>query len=165
LLKNTLILLNWIGIIIVPFGCYKAMQFFISIIFALRFITSPPDSNVVFDSSFDIRQEVISVSNFKTHEKMDFVFNTQIYQLGCDTMPNVKFWRSIMNLHKDSALFNTPHDRNVLSKAHIREWESKDLVKKSCYKDSLRNWYCLDDSARILLTNGKSFFMISKKHL
>ncbi len=159
LLKNLLILINWIGIIIVSYGCLKIMNLFISIIFALKFFTPlPPDSNVVFDSSFDIKQEVISVSHFKTQQKMDFVFNTQIYQLGCDTIANVKFWRTIMNLHKDSALFNTPHTRNILSKEHIRNWESKDLVKKSCYKDSLRNWYCLDDSARILLTNGKSFF-------
>ena len=43
----------------------------------------------VFDSSFDLRQDVISVPNFKTKEKMDFVFNMQVYQLGCDTMPNV----------------------------------------------------------------------------
>lgn len=135
------------------------MQLFASILFTIKLITlAPPDSNVVNDSSFDIRKEVISVSNFKTQQKMDFVFSPQIYQLGCDTMPNVKFWRSIMNLHKDSALFNTPHNRSVLSKAHIKNWECLDVAKKSCYKDSLRNWYCLSDSARILLTNGKSFF-------
>lgn len=134
------------------------MSFFISFIFTLKIAISPPDSSIGFDSSFDIRREVISVTNVKTNEKIDFVFCKQIYELGCDTMPNVKFWRSIMNLHKDSALFNTQHDRNILSKAHIRNWEGLDLSKKSCYKDSLRNWYCLSDSARILLTNGKSFF-------
>ena len=136
------------------------MQFFISILFTLKFITSPPDSNtmVPYTSSFDLRQDVISVPNYKTQEKMDFVFNMQVYQLGCDTLANVKFWRSIMNLHKDSALFNTPNNRNVLSKAHINQWEEKNLAQKSCFKDSLRNCYCLEDSARILLTNGKSFF-------
>lgn len=134
------------------------MHFFISILLTLKFITLPPDSNSVYETSFDIKQDVISVPNFKTKEKMNFVFNMQVYQLGCDTMPNVKFWRSIMNLHKDSALFNTPNDRNILSKEHIKNWESKDLAQKSCYKDSLRNCYCLEDSARILLTNGKSFF-------
>ena len=158
MLKNTLILINWIGIIAVPFGSYILMQFFISILLTLKFITLPPDSNLVNDTSFDLRQDVISVSNFKTKEKMDFVFNMQVYQLGCDTMPNVKFWRIIMNLHKDSALFNTPNNRSVLSKAHIKSWETLDINQKSCYKDSLRNWYCLEDSARILLTNGKSFF-------
>jgi hypothetical protein len=136
------------------------MQFFISILLTLKFITLPPDSNAVltYNLPVDLRQDVISVSNYVTREKMDFVFNMQVYQLGCDTIPNVKFWRSIMNLHKDSALFNTPHTRNILSREHIKDWESKDLATKSCYKDSLRNCYCLEDSARILLTNGKSFF-------
>ncbi len=135
------------------------MQFFISILLTLKLVTSPPDSNtVVAYEPIDLRQDVISVPNYITKEKMDFIFNMEIYKLGCDTMPNVKFWRSIMNLHKDSALFNTPHTRNILSKEHIKDWESKDLAKKSCYKDSLRNCYCLEDSARILLTNGKSFF-------
>ena len=136
------------------------MQFFISILLTLKFVTLPPDSNYAAHASatFDLREDVISVPNFKTKEKMDFVFNMQVYQLGCDTMPNVKFWRSIMNLHKDSALFNTPNTRNVLSKTHIKSWEGFDLTQKSCYKDSLRSCYCLEDSARILLTNGKSFF-------
>ncbi|MES2566114.1 MAG: transglycosylase SLT domain-containing protein [Bacteroidota bacterium] len=137
------------------------MQFFISILFTVKFLTVPPDSNsmvVPASSSFDLRQDIISVRNFKTQEQMDFVFNTQVYQLGCDTMPNVIFWRRIMKLHKDSALFNTPANRNVLSQTHINKWEEKDLSQKSCYKDSLRSCYCLEDSARILLTNGKSFF-------
>jgi hypothetical protein len=134
------------------------MQFFISILLTLKFITLPPDSNLAPVTSYDLRQDVISVPNFVTKERMDFVFNMQVYQLGCDTLQNVKFWRAIMNLHKDTALFNTPNDRSVLSKQHIRDWETKDLAQKSCYKDSLRNCYCLQDSARILLTNGKSFF-------
>ena len=135
------------------------MHLLISIIFTLKFLSfCPPDSNLIPDTSYNIRSEVISVQHFKTKEKMDFVYNMQVYQLGCDTMPNVKFWRNIMKLHKDSALFNTPFDRNVLSKAHIKDWEGLDVNQKSCYKDSLRNWYCLSDSAKILLTNGKSFF-------
>jgi hypothetical protein len=158
-LKSWLIFINWFCIITVSFGCYKIMQLFISILMTLKLVTSPPDSNAVAAyEPVNLRQDVISVPNYITREKMDFVFNMQVYQLGCDTMPNVKFWRSIMNLHKDSALFNTPGNRNILSREHIKDWESKDLATKSCYKDSLRNCYCLEDSARILLTNGKSFF-------
>ena len=158
LLKKSLILLKGLNIITVSFGGYKLMQLFASILFSIKLFILPPDSNLVFDTSFDINKEVISVPNFKTKEKMNFVFNSDVYKLGCDTMPNVIFWRNIMNLHKDSALFNTPKDRIVLSKQHVNSWEKKDLAMKSCYKDSLRNWYCLSDSARILLTNGKSFF-------
>jgi hypothetical protein len=134
------------------------MHFLILIISAFHFFALPPDSSGLVESSFNLRDEVITVQNFKTHEKINFVFNKEIYQLGCDTMPNVKFWRNIMKLHKDSGLFNTPLNRNILSKAHVKNWEKLDLSQKSCFKDSLRNWYCLPDSERILLTNGKSFF-------
>lgn len=147
-------------IIVVSYGAVKTMKLLISIVVLFKSFVLPPDSNIttVESTSFDIRSDVISVVNFKSKQKHDFVFNMDVYRLGCDTIANVKFWRSIMKLHKDSALLNTPFDRNILSKTDIKTWESFDLTKKSCYKDSLRQWYCLNDSARILLTTGKSFF-------
>lgn len=104
------------------------------------------------------RSEIIKVNHARTNESMDYVFCSQLYKYGCDTLPNVKFWRTIMNLHKDTGLFNLPDGRVVLSKTHLKDWERFELQQKNCYKDSLRNWYCLPDSTRILLTNGKSFF-------
>jgi hypothetical protein len=134
------------------------MQFFISILSIIKLISLPPDSNSLIANNFDIKQDVISVTNFSTHEKMDFVYDSQVYKLGCDTLPNVIFWRSIMKLHKDSALFNTPLNRNVLCKTGLKKWECMDSTQKFCYRDSLRKLHCLSDSERILLTNGKSFF-------
>ena len=58
----------------------------------MRIICTNHQSNYK-GNSFDLRQDVISVPKFKTKEEMDFVFNMQVYQLGCDTMPNVKFWK------------------------------------------------------------------------
>jgi hypothetical protein len=134
------------------------MHFLAHILVFLKFIPSPPDSNLIINTGINIRQDIISVENFTTHKKMNFVYDSQIYKLGCDTLPNVIFWRSIMKLHKDSALFNTPLNRNVLCKTGISKWECMDSTKKFCYKDSLRKIHCLSDSDRILLTNGKSFF-------
>lgn len=161
MLKNKWILINGLCIIAVSFGFIKLMPILLSIFVSLKMFLLPPDSGMLMSETpviVDLRQDVISVKNFKSNEIHDFVFDTDLYRLGCDTIQNVKFWRSIMNLHKDSALFNTPYDRMVLCKTNIKTWSNYDLTKKSCYKDSLRNWYCLDDSARILLTNGKSFF-------
>lgn len=104
------------------------------------------------------RSEIIKVTHLRTNDSMDYVFCSQLYKYGCDTLANVKFWRTIMNLHKDTGLFNLPDGRIVLSKTHLKDWERFEIQQKNCYKDSLRNWYCLPDSARILLTNGKSFF-------
>lgn len=159
LLKSKLILLNWFGIIIVSFGCYKLMQLFISISFALNLFVAPPDSSLLVPSSeYSLRNEVIIVPNKLTTANSDFIYNAQMYQLGCDTLSNVVFWRNIMRLDKDSALLNLPENRKVLHKVCLRTWDSLSVDQKNAFKDSLRKVNCLSDSARILLTNGKSFF-------
>lgn len=160
LLKSKLILLNWFVIIIVSFGCYKLMQLFISISFALNLLVAPPDSSFLSSSSSDysLRDEVIIVPNRLTTANSDFIYNAQMYQLGCDTLSNVVFWRNIMRLDKDSALLNLPENRKVLHKVCLRSWDSLSVEQKNAFKDSLRKANCLSDSARILLTNGKSFF-------
>ncbi len=159
LLKSKLILLNWFGIITVSFGCYKLMQLFISISFALNLFVAPPDSSLLVPSSeYSLRDEVIIVPNKLTTANSDFIYNAQMYQLGCDTLSNVVFWRNIMRLDKDSALLNLPENRKVLHKVCLRTWDSLSVEQKNTFKDSLRKVNCLSDSARILLTNGKSFF-------
>jgi len=134
------------------------MQLFFSIIFALKVFVAPPDSNLLDIPAFDIKNEIVNVRHPKTNQNMNFVFNKQMYDLGCDTLSNVRFWRSIMKLHKDSALLNRPENRQVICKTKINDWESLTPDQKKCFKDSIRGYYCLSDSSRILLTNGKSFF-------
>jgi len=160
LLKKSLTLFTYLAIIPVSFGCYKLMQLFVSIVFALKLFAAPPDSNLIVQStgSYSLRDEVIIVPNKVTTANSDFIYNTQMYNLGCDTLSNVIFWRNIMRLHKDTALLNLPENRKVLYKVAIRKWDSLSTEQKTAFKDSLRTAHCLSDSARILLTNGKSFF-------
>lgn len=158
MLKSTSNLMIITSVIVVIYASYKIMKLFIAILFFLKYFSFPNDTNTNNKPTEVLRGEIITVSHLQTKEKMDYVFCSQLYQYGCDTLANVKFWRTIMKLHKDTGLFNLPHDRIVLSKTDTREWEQLGLEKKNCYKDSLRNWYCLPDSARILLTSGKSFF-------
>ena len=137
------------------------MQLFFSITFALKLFIAPPDSNLLVtagDHSYSLRDEVIIVPNKITTANSDFIYNAQMYNLGCDTLSNVIFWRNIMRLDKDSALLNLPENRQVLQKVCVKSWDSLSLEQKTAYKDSLKKANCLSDSARILLTNGKSFF-------
>ncbi len=154
-----MILVNWVCIIAVSFICYKAMSLFVSIIFTLKLLCSPPDSTIASTSaSINLREDVITVNSLKTKEKMDFVFNKQVYDFRCDTLPNVIFWRKIMRLHKDSALLNRPENRHVLHTVSCKIWDTLCIQNQKRIKDSLRYEHCLMDSARILLTAGKSFF-------
>lgn len=134
------------------------MQFFISILIALKLFASPPDSSSAMPVAYNFNNEIISVAHVSSQEKINFIYNAQMYQLGCDTLSNVKFWRSIMKLHKDSAIFNRPENRQVICKASINQWNTLSEEQKARFKDSVRIANCMTDSARILMTNGKSFF-------
>jgi len=135
------------------------MSLLISITVALKLLVAPPDSNLIsYTPSFNLREDVITIPNLTTKEKTDFVFNKQVYDLRCDTLPNVIFWRRIMHLNKDSALLNRPENRHILHTVHCYKWDTLCIAKKNAVKDSLRYMHCLMDSARILMTTGKSFF-------
>lgn len=88
----------------------------------------------------------------------NYVFDKQLYDFRCDTLPQVKFWRQIMNLHKDSALVNLSHNRTVVEKTHQKDWSCKNDNTKQCYRDSIRTAHGLDSTHRVLLTDGKQFF-------
>jgi hypothetical protein len=158
MLKNRLILFNWIVIIVVSYNSVKLMQLFISILFSIKLFVLPPDSSLLVKTNAGLREDVVIVPSGYTTANSDFVYNTQMYQLGCDTLSNVKFWRNIMKLDKDSALLNVPDNRKILCKVNIKQWDSLNVDQKNKFKDSLRTCYNLGDSARILQTNGKSFF-------
>lgn len=135
------------------------MSIFISIIFTLKLFSSPPDSNIIEPRPvFNLHADIIDLEHCQTKSCMSFVYNEQMYQFCCDTLSQVKFWRSIMHLDKDSAFFNTPENRKILHKVNIKEIQNLPEARKMRFKDSLRFVHLLSDSARILLTNGKSFF-------
>jgi hypothetical protein len=91
-------------------------------------------------------------------EKKNYVHDKQLYDQGCDTLAQVIFWRKIMALSKDSGYLNLGDNRVIISKFSTKEWNSKPDTYKTCFRDSVRRANCLSDSARILFTEGKSFF-------
>jgi hypothetical protein len=88
----------------------------------------------------------------------DYVFDKQIYQLGCDTLPQVKFWQQVMKLPKDSFLVNIAESRKIVAKISADDWEAKSDVQKEFYKNEIRKANGLTDSSKIFITSGKSFF-------
>ncbi|MHB8261247.1 MAG: transglycosylase SLT domain-containing protein [Bacteroidia bacterium] len=108
--------------------------------------------------STDYREDLITLFNAETQQGQSYVYDKELYQLRCDTLPQVKFWRSIMHLPKDSALMCYSNQRCVIHKLHLKTWNTLSDVKKLMYRDSLRNLNCLCDSEHILLVEGKSFF-------
>ncbi|MGZ4062275.1 MAG: transglycosylase SLT domain-containing protein [Bacteroidia bacterium] len=101
---------------------------------------------------------VIGVCHPLSTQSSNYVFDQQIYQNGCDTLPQVIFWEHIMNLHKDSSLVCIGHNRKVVSTFHNKDWQSRSDSLKHSYRDSIRMAYGLDSASHILVTPGKQFF-------
>ncbi len=129
---------------------------FTSLFISFNCITTNPDTTHLVRA--DYCRDVVGVCKLNDRTTRNYIYDKQIYELGCDTLPQVKFWRNIMNLPKDSALVNFSHNRLVVDQLHISQWNTLSETTKNNYRDSLRNTYCFGDSARIYITEGKNYF-------
>ncbi|MCD6068385.1 MAG: hypothetical protein K0S33_3211 [Bacteroidetes bacterium] len=116
---------------------------------------APPDTNKAV--CIDHCRDVVGVCK-NDNVTRDYVFDRQIYQLGCDTLPQVKFWQQIMKLSKDSCIINIACNRTIVAKMSNTDWDSKNDSAKTAFRSEVRKTYGLPDSARVLVTVGKSFF-------
>ncbi len=101
---------------------------------------------------------VIGYCNPKTNVNENYIFDKQLYLNKVDTLPQVIFWRQIMNMHQDSSLINIARNRKIVSKIHNKEWTKLNDSLKNKYRDSVKFSLGLDSTDRILLTTGKKFF-------
>ena len=103
---------------------------------------------------------VVGVLNPKTKFNEDYILDRSLYHLKLDTVAQVKFWRSIMNLHQDSAIVNFAGSRAIIQKINIKEWNLKSDSLKKFYRDSVKVANNVDSTNRVLITSGKKFILI-----
>ncbi len=106
----------------------------------------------------ELCKSVVGFYNPETRYNENYVFDRSLYHYKVDTLPQVRFWRNIMNLHQDSAIVSVAHSRTIIQKICIREWNGKTELEKQWYRDSVRQALQLDTNGRILITSGKKFF-------
>lgn len=86
-----------------------------------------------------------------------------MYELQLNQLPQVIFWRKIMNLHHDSCLVNIHKERKILTTASYRNWTSLPSEIKAQVLDSFRRLNGYLDSPKIVGTQGKKFFYTFEK--
>lgn len=141
--------------------------FFLVLIFGLTQMNATDDTLVKKTNTLSLFQSmnsqsycknVIGVLNPLTQCNQNYIFDHSLYQYKIDTLPQVKFWRNVMNLHKDSALICISHNRCIIEKVSLNDWNLKSDSAKKYYRDSVRTALCIDTNSKILLTSGKKFF-------
>ncbi|MGZ3899485.1 MAG: transglycosylase SLT domain-containing protein [Bacteroidia bacterium] len=116
------------------------------------------DSLKAKSSCGDLCSNVVGLVNPITNYNENYIFDSSLYRLKVDTLPQIKFWRQIMKLHEDSSLLCYAHNRTVIRRISNKEWNQKSDSLKKYYRDSIRMAARLDSTNRILLTTGKKFF-------
>jgi hypothetical protein len=103
-------------------------------------------------------KNVVGICYPNSNINENYILDPSLYLLKIDTLPQVKFWRHIMNMHEDTALVSFAHSREVIEKIPIFAWNCKSELAKKMYRDSIRCSRNLDTNARILFTTGKKYF-------
>ncbi len=68
------------------------------------------------------------------------------------------FWKKIMNLSPDSMLVNFASNRQIVDRIGVKSWALKTEVEKQMFRDSIRQSYGMDSTARLFFTSGKNNF-------
>lgn len=101
---------------------------------------------------------IIETYNIEDEEAKFFVSHDQLFSEKWDTLPQQMFWQKIMRLSPDSCIINVGSTRQILHITSLKQWKKNTEQEKICIKDSLRNAYCIENSASIFITTGKNDF-------
>lgn len=75
-----------------------------------------------------------------------------------DTLPQSKFWKTVINTSKDTCLINIASTREILNSVNRKFWFNQSEDEKKEFKDSVINYFCLDPSTKLYVTTGKKEF-------
>ncbi|WNJ19602.1 transglycosylase SLT domain-containing protein [Pontibacter sp. G13] len=113
---------------------------------------------------------------FQTHFTMDIfpeeesrclsvVWDSIMYLQRWDTLQQPIFWRTVMNMKRDSCIVNVASTRQMLAMIRTDEWERLSDTMKYQFRDSIRQAHGLTDSTAIYVTAGKNHYYAFDKVL
>jgi len=105
-----------------------------------------------------LHSDLLPVSHVNDTTVSYVVRTDQIYAAGMDTLPQIVFWRTVMNLPPDSGLISMQGERRIYAKWSTAEWDKLGEAKQLAYRDSIRAVHQIPDSVKIFFTAGKSDF-------
>ena len=107
--------------------------------------------------------QVIEVGFFNDTSTYCFISDTSLYLDGWYLLPQVRFWRMIINLDPEYSLLNIARTREVLSSLRTWSYDELSLRQRDAYKDSVRSKYSLNTQERLWVTQGrKDYYQIAR---
>tara|TARA_B110000046_G_C12988006_1_gene396575 strand:+ start:463 stop:1413 length:951 start_codon:yes stop_codon:yes gene_type:complete len=75
-----------------------------------------------------------------------------------DILEQSKFWKTIITTTKDTCVINIASTRQILDYINKDVWFEQTEKEKTIFKDSVKDYYCLDTNTRLYITTGKKEF-------
>ena len=75
-----------------------------------------------------------------------------------DILEQSKFWKTIITTTKDTCVINIASTRQILDYINKDVWFEQTEKEKKIFKDSVKDYYCLDTNTRLYITTGKKEF-------
>jgi hypothetical protein len=129
----------------------RRSAFVFTVLFVFSFLAHAQNA---FEKTFPL----LFVSHKDDSLRRAYVFDKQLYKYRVDTLPQVVFWRKIMNLSDDSCIINDSKSRQMFFTYHAKSWDKMDDSAKGMLKNNIRILYEIDSASRIFATAGKKFF-------
>ncbi len=106
--------------------------------------------------------QVIEVGFYNDTSSYSFISDQTLYEEGWYLLPQVRFWRMVINLDPQYSLLNIAQTREVLSSLDTYSYDELNLVERGEFKDSIRLSFSLTPKTRLWVTQGrKDYYKIT----
>lgn len=114
-------------------------------------------------AQYNWENQVIEVGFYNDLHTYRFIADPTLYEEGWYLLPQVRFWRMVINLDPQYSLLNIASTREVLSSLNTYAYDELTLDNRKFFKDSIRLTYSLPNRTRLWITQGrKDYYKIAK---
>jgi hypothetical protein len=91
-------------------------------------------------------------------DMLRYIEDPSLHGENWDDLPQLKFWRAIINLPKDTSIVSLASDRTILGKIPSRTWYGLNESQRSRFRQVLRQRFELGEEEEIYVTHGRRHF-------
>ncbi len=91
-------------------------------------------------------------------EMARFIEDPALHGEDWDKLTQLKFWREIIKLSKDTSIVSLASNRKVLGKIPTHSWYSLSERQRSVFRNTLRKNFQLENGEDIYVTHGRNHF-------
>lgn len=127
---------------------------------AYNIISPSPVTNDSIGTPWNYSGKVVFAS-INENEIKRFIVDSLIFAEGWDTLPQIRFWRMMMNMNPDTSVATIATKRQIIDTLSATYYDKLDKDNKIKYKDSIRKLFRLNEETKILVTAGrKDFYLV-----